>query len=205
MNATATITTSSTAATGHAPLELRWRNELARRLGLRPADLQAVVGHADLGTGADRTWRFFGSTVTAAPTCSAPGSSAGGGERGFAAAYAAVVGNLLPPTSVGLRRLLWDRIGSWQAFRSDPANLPLRLPTLATGGIDVTAVLVQMFQSWAIGQLEPCDLRAAIDELRRSADPVCAATAALVAAGGTYGWTTNDDLGDADPRRARGR
>lgn len=185
---TTTLDRPAATASSLAPaiFERRWRNALARRLGVATASLQAVFGAAELGTGADRSWRFFDTPATGGATRTWDPH-----QPRFSGDYAAVLGNLVPRHNDTLRDLLGARYACWQAFRSDPRNLPLRLPRLASGAIDVTDVLVSMFQTWAIGQLPTCDVRTAIDELRRP-DVVAGASALLAAAAGRFAWSTTD-------------
>lgn len=175
-------------------IERRWRAALADRLGLERTSVQATVGTTDLGTGTNRTWRFFDSLATGDPV-----ARVGAGGRTFTAAYAAVIHNLVPQADHGLRNLLGARCASWHAYRADVGHLPLRPPRLASGAVDVHGVLAEMFQTWAIGQLDGGEVRAAVAELRR-ADITQIAAIELDAAGDTHAWTTSDTGAPAEAR-----
>ncbi|MFT3851848.1 MAG: hypothetical protein QM733_03785 [Ilumatobacteraceae bacterium] len=196
----ATLDRPAATASSLAPaiFERRWRNALARRLGVATTSLHAVFGDAELGTGADRSWRFFDTQVTTGAT-----RTWGPDQPRLSDAYAAVLGNLVPRHNDALRDLLGARYPCWQAFRCDPRNLPLRLPRLVSGAIDVTDVLVSMFQTWAIGQLPAGDVRTAIGELRRP-DVVAGAGALLAAAAGRFAWSTTDVDAQTDTGAAPG-
>ncbi len=188
MSATATPIRPPANTTPPVALDEQWRDVLAGRFGLDPDSFQAAAGDTRLAAGASASWRFFDALPTEAPmrTWGAP-------AVGLAGTYAAVIHNLIPQHGDGLRALLGSRCASWQAFRSDSNHLPLRLPRLASGAIDATGVLVEMFQAWAVGQLDADEVGVGVEQLRRP-DVVASATAMHLAAEGVHRWATTEAL-----------
>lgn len=190
----ASATVNPPAAMRPATRDERWRSALADRLGLQVDAFQAARG-AGLGLPDSSPSRFLDALPTsgAVRDWSRPATS-------FARTYGAVVANLT--TGDVLRDVLGPRTASWQAYSTDRTHLPIRLPRLADGTVDVPSVLVAMFQTWALGQLDGTQVRAAVAVLRRP-DLATAAATRFLAADGVHEWSTSTQAITALGQRPR--
>jgi hypothetical protein len=171
-------------------LTAQWYNTIVEGLDLDKGDFQLMQGNTAFGTTSDSVWAFF----DAMPPDSISHYYQPSRINSFVQSYGAVINNLVPQNGNDMQKLLANKYTSWQAYSSDPTNLPDPLPTTSNGQIDFVQVRVKQFQRWGLANGLDSGMLNSGTTLLQQKDIVSTAISQWVAADGKYAYTAS--IGD---------